>query len=224
MRTALWSIQLNISRTRHWHNDNDTTPRLDFIPALQRRRLSALARINLELAHQINPENTPIRCIFASRHGEIQQTVEMLKTLAHGELISPAMFSHSVHNAAQGLWSILAQQKDECSAISAGLDTLPLAFVEVAGMLCDAPEPQVLLMYSDEAVPEVLSPDDLETKQRFALSCMIDTGTANLQLSAIAKSSDHPSNPRHDFFSWWQSSQSQLITTGNDCDWEWTKL
>ena len=190
LHPALWSVQLKILHIRHWHNDYDTSPRLDFIPALQRRRFSSLTRLNLQLAHEINPQNMPLRCIFASRHGEIQQTVEMLKTLASRELLSPAMFSHSVHNAAQGLWSIQAQQKSECSAVSAGLDTLPMAFVEAAGMLCEYPEPKILLMHSEEVVPELLSPDDSESKHRFALSCLIDTGRANLRLSALPKSSD----------------------------------
>ncbi len=225
MHSPYWSIQISISQINAWHNDQNSSPSLDFIPALQRRRLSALARVNLQLVHDLNLEKKPLRCVFASRHGEIQQTVAMLHTLARGELLSPAMFSHSVHNATQGLWSIQAQQTGECSAISAGIDTLPMAFLEAVAMLSDHTEPDILLMYSDEAVPDFLKPDESEAKQRFALACIIGSATANLRLSALPKSAIHTSHAsQHDFFNWWQSNDPQLTTDGTHCVWEWTRL
>lgn len=208
-----------------WHNDQDASPRLDFIPTLQRRRLSPLARINLQLAYDINPDQQLLRCVFASRHGEIQQTVGMLQTLARDELLSPATFSHSVHNATQGLWSIFAQQKDECSAISAGIDTLPMALLEAATMLSDRREPAVLLMYSDEAVPDILKPDATEAMQRFAVCALIDANTPNLRLSALPSSPNHtPVATQHDVYRWWQSGEAQLLTQGLNCVWEWTRV
>ncbi|QZA82545.1 beta-ketoacyl synthase chain length factor [Deefgea piscis] len=225
MLSPYWSIQIHLSRLCSWHETRNDVPSLDFIAPLQRRRLSPLARINLQLAHDINPEKTALRCVFASRHGEIVQTTQMLQALASDELLSPARFSHSVHNAIQGLWSIQAQQTAECSAISAGIDTLPMGLLEAATLLADQADPAVLLMCTDEAVPAIFNPDASESTTRFALAGLINAQPANLKLSAIPKTHAPMLDPAHlEFLQWWRSNAPQLITAGARCNWQWTRL
>lgn len=225
MLSPYWSIQIHLSRLSSWHETHNDKPKLDFIAPLQRRRLSPLARINLQLAHDIHPEQTALRCVFASRHGEIAQTTQMLQALANHELLSPARFSHSVHNAIQGLWSIQAQQTAECSAISAGIDTLAMGVLEAATLLADQANPAVLLMCTDEAVPAIFQPDASESTIPFALAMLIDSQAANLKLSALPQNHALTADPTHlDFLQWWHSNTPQLITAGARCNWLWTRL
>ncbi|WP_410498075.1 beta-ketoacyl synthase chain length factor [Chitinibacter sp. S2-10] len=223
MQSTFWSISLHLASLALWQPHVQSAPNLDFIPALQRRRLSPLTKNCLQLAHSSQPAEQTMQCVFASRHGEIQQTVDMLKALAQGEPLSPAAFSHSVHNASQGLWSIFEQQTGECSAIAAGLDSLPMALLEAATLLADHPSQPVLVIVADEALPDCFQTDRMKIDDEpFALACVITADTPNLQLTAIAHTtaSVHPALA---FNAWWHSDSDALITIGERNNWEWQR-
>ena len=50
--------------------DNNEQPACDFLPAMQRRRLSRLARMTMHVAWPLCRENEQLPFVFASRHGE----------------------------------------------------------------------------------------------------------------------------------------------------------
>ncbi len=83
---------------------------VSFLPALLRRRCGPLARIMLNAAFHCCDEADRRRAasVFASRHGNINESIEMLEQLAREQNLSPTRFSHSVHNAQAGLFSIAA--------------------------------------------------------------------------------------------------------------------
>ena len=77
-------------------------PDARFLPALLRRRCNPLARTLLTAAFACCDEDTPAaepRTVFASRHGSINDSIGMLFNVSQRRPISPALFSHTVHNA-----------------------------------------------------------------------------------------------------------------------------
>jgi len=133
-----------------WQQDaKEKMPDVSFIPALLRRRLTGVEKIGLFLAHQWEPLPEDCRIIFASRFGEWQQTIDLIHQFFRDREMSPAGFSHSVHNAMPGLLSILSKNKASYTSIAAQSETIESGLVEA---FC-APSP-VLLIYAEEETPE----------------------------------------------------------------------
>jgi hypothetical protein len=126
-------------------------PPVDFIPAMQRRRLSRLSRLSLAAAYSCAGSNHQLPTVFASRHGEIHRTLGLLSDLVQNEPLSPMAFSLSVHNTASGLYSIATGNTAPSTAIAAGLDTLPMAIIEAIGQLQRHDE--VMVVYAEEPLP-----------------------------------------------------------------------
>ena len=99
--------------------DSGEQPDVSFLPALQRRRLSRLARMAFHVAWPLADAAGPLPLVFASRHGETPRTLAILSDLAHDEPLSPTQFSLSVHNAIIGLWSIQRGDTSEMTALAA---------------------------------------------------------------------------------------------------------
>jgi hypothetical protein len=127
-------------------------PLLLEMPAMIRRRMERLGRVALQAAYWGQGDCTPCPLVFASRRGDIQRSVQMLRQLAVGETLSPAAFSTSVHNAIGALYSIANAYTGPYTAVAAGEETVEAAFVEALGQLADG-EPSVLVVYYDEPLP-----------------------------------------------------------------------
>lgn len=127
-------------------------PDTSFLPALQRRRLSSLARMAFDCAWPLADALPPMPVVFASRHGETTQSFALLNTLAQGESLSPTAFGLSVHNAIMGQWSIIRKEPTEGVALAGDADMLEHAFIEACMLLC-AGAPRVLVMAAEEAPP-----------------------------------------------------------------------
>jgi hypothetical protein len=130
-----------------------SSPAIDKIPPLQRRRLSQLTKISLNVALNCTDKGEDIQSVFASRYGEWGQTLGLLESIAHGEDISPAGFSMSVHNTAAGIYSIINKNTAAYTAIS-GIDmTFDTALIETLGRLNG--QENVLLVIAEEHVPDI---------------------------------------------------------------------
>lgn len=129
-------------------------PDIRFVDAMLRRRLSPLARMSLHVAHACSDGLPQLRLVFASRHGELNRTMVMLRQLAQGEPLSPTAFSLSVHNTAAGIFSILREDRSPATAIAAGDETLGCALLEASCQLDAEPGLPVLVVYGDEPLPE----------------------------------------------------------------------
>jgi hypothetical protein len=137
--------------------DADGEPaRLDltFVEALLRRRLSPLARMTLHAAHVCARGITRLRLVFASRHGELNRTMAMLKDIAQAAPLSPTAFSLSVHNTAAGIFSIARQDCSPATAVAAGDETLGYALLEAYCQFQTHPGEPVLMVYGDEPLPD----------------------------------------------------------------------
>jgi Beta-ketoacyl synthase, N-terminal domain len=130
----------------------DQQPDVSFLPALLRRRLDRAGRMALHVAWRCAEGHTGLPLVFASRHGSLSRTMELLECLARNEPLSPAAFSLSVHNSSAGLFSIARADRSPATALAAGPRTLMAALLEGAGMLTDGAV-AVLVVYADETPP-----------------------------------------------------------------------
>ncbi len=130
----------------------DQSPDVSFLPALLRRRLDRVGRMALHVAWRCAEGQADLPLVFASRHGSLARTVELLDGLARDEPLSPAAFSLSVHNGAAGLFSIARADRSPATALAAGSGTLAAALLEGAGMLTEGTG-AVLVVYADETPP-----------------------------------------------------------------------
>ncbi len=102
---------------------------VDFVPPLQRRRLSPLQRIFFALAHAV--EKAPsASATFASRDGEDALTRRIVADFNADGSVSPQRFSASVYNAAPGLWSVFTGNRAPYTATAAGEDTVECGLLE----------------------------------------------------------------------------------------------
>ena len=144
---------------RSWAADPDRgfelawgKPDVAFVEPLQRRRLSPLARACFHCASRVSPPGD-VRVVFASRHGEAERTLTLLKDLAARAEISPTLFSMSVHNAVPGLWSILNGNRAPLCAVAAGPETFGWGLVEALAAFRAEPSAPVLYLYGDDLLP-----------------------------------------------------------------------
>lgn len=115
-----------------------------------RRRLSALSKMALKVAHDCAADRETVRLVFASRHGELRRTTGILDDIAAGEPVSPTAFSLSVLNAMPGVYSIARRDRSPSTAISAGAQTLGYALLEAHAQYAADPSTPVLVVYADE--------------------------------------------------------------------------
>ncbi|GLQ90278.1 beta-ketoacyl synthase chain length factor [Dyella flagellata] len=132
--------------------DNGEQPGCEFLPPMQRRRLSRLARMTMHAAWPLCGEQEQLPFVFASRHGETPRTFALLSEVADGQPLSPTQFGLSVHNAIAGQWSILRGQHGESVALAGEADTFEHAMVEAAALLGEG-APAVLVVIAEERPP-----------------------------------------------------------------------
>jgi hypothetical protein len=151
-------------------------PDISFIDPLVRRRLSSLSKMALKVAHDCIAESREVRVVFASRHGELRRTGDILGDIAAGRSVSPTAFSLSVLNAATGVFGIERGDRSAATAISSGAETLGYALLEAHAQYESDPSTPVLVVYADEPAAAVYGPVDDEIEGG-ALAILIDAGT-----------------------------------------------
>jgi len=207
-------------------------PRLDFLPPMQRRRLSAMARGVFACAWPLAQPGSNLPLVFASRHGETSRSFPLLQTLAAEEPLSPTSFCLSVHNAIAAQWSILRGETAESVALSAEEDGLEHAFIE-AGLLLSAGHKQVLVVIAEESPPEAYAPWIADVPFSYVAAFVLCTGrdwslTLNAPKDALAgplaSPPHHRPNPlnlvRHLLL---QTPNWQHVNANASRIWQWEK-
>lgn len=133
-------------------------PDVAYVAPLFRRRLGKLAKGMLHCAGRLCPEPMDMRVVFASRHGEMERTVSVLRDLAQGGEISPTLFSLSVHNSVAGLWSILKENHAPSTALAAGPESFAWGLLDAFAALQETPAQTVLYVFGDDRLPELYQP------------------------------------------------------------------
>lgn len=126
-------------------------PEARFLPPMLRRRCSPLTRILLTAAFDCleESERGEVRTVFASRHGSVNESLGMLERIVREQRISPAKFSHTVHNAQAGLFCIAAGNRRASSSLAARADTFACGYLEALAHLEREPSRPVLYVMGD---------------------------------------------------------------------------
>ncbi len=163
--------------------EGEESPKVPELPAMVVRRASRADRIALRAAFDCCADITgPLPTVFASRHGEVHRSLELLEALAKEEGLSPTSFSLSVHNAAAGLFSIGRKDRSPSTSLAAGLDSLPMAVLEAAGMLAEG-APRVLVVAQEEPLPAPFQPYVAEREPCAAVALLLEPATSGASLS-----------------------------------------
>ncbi len=205
-----------------------------------RRRMSRLTRMSIVVAadccRQAGISVSDVRTVFASRHGEMQVTVELLKQMVVGSTISPIDFSGSVHHTALGYLSIASKSLEPMRAVAGGEASFCYGFLEALGMLAETDGSPVLLIAADDIVPAPF--DDFVRRSSFpyavafllssarsrqgkSLTFTIPSGSLN---QTQRKSDSKWLNiPALDFLYWYLKRNNPLELRLSKRNWRWEK-
>ncbi|GEK43446.1 beta-ketoacyl synthase [Acinetobacter johnsonii] len=152
---------------------------IEHIPAMQRRRLSRLAKLALNSAIQTLNTHKVDYIVWVSQYGDEAKTLNILEDVLSEQTPSPTQFSTSVHNAISGLYSILCQDATPATSLAGSWND---GLIEAYAWLKTMPEArQVLLVYYDEALPDIYI--EHQPFAAFAMAAMISLAPANLMLT-----------------------------------------
>lgn len=214
---------------QRWAVDGETTeeastaPDVSFLPALQRRRLSNLARMAFAVGWPLAEDYPELALVFVSRHGETPRTFTILSELAERQPLSPTQFSLSVHNAIIGLWSILRGETSEMTALAAAGDGFEQGLLEAAGLLHDG-APAVLLIVAEEQPPDAYRPRIKDVPFAYALGLLITPGHQwQLALEPTAQPSAAALPHALDWLRASLNGQQALIHTWKQRTWTWRR-
>ena len=140
-----------ILRSSIWREDEANTNKLDvnFVEPGLRRKLSLLVKMSLKVAHDCTDQLSGVHLVFASRHGDLSGTTDMLNDLADAQPLSPTTFSMSVLNAFTGVFSISKQEQLPSVSITAGRSSFGFGLLEASLQLMSNPTVPVLYVYAD---------------------------------------------------------------------------
>lgn len=168
-------------------------PDVSFLPAIQRRRLSPLARMVFSCAWPLASTEPPMPMIFASRHGETSRSFQLLQTVSAQETLSPTSFALSVHNAIVGQWSIIRKETQETIALTGDEDMLEHAIQE-ACLLINAGAPRVLIVLAEERPPPAYEAWITDVPFSYAIALQISAGN-EWQISLTSPSTGQTPQP-----------------------------
>ena len=171
-------MQLHVSRLNMSLVDQELSA-IEYIPAMQRRRLSRLAKLALNSAMQTLDTHNVDYIVWVSQYGDEAKTLNILEDVLSEQTPSPTQFSTSVHNAISGLYSILCQDATPATSLAGSWND---GLIEAYAWLKTRPEArQVLLVYYDEALPDIYI--EHQPFAAFAMATMISLAPANLMLT-----------------------------------------
>lgn len=171
-------MQLHVSRLNMSLVDQELSA-IEYIPAMQRRRLSRLAKLALNSAMQTLDTHKVDYIVWVSQYGDEAKTLNILADVLREQTPSPTQFSTSVHNAISGLYSILCQDATPATSLAGSWND---GLIEAYAWLKTRPEArQVLLVYYDEALPDIYI--EHQPFAAFAMAAVISLAPANLMLA-----------------------------------------
>ena len=171
-------MQLHVSRLNMSLVDQELSA-IEKIPAMQRRRLSRLAKLALNSAIQTLDTHNVDYIVWVSQYGDEAKTLNILEDVLSEQTPSPTQFSTSVHNAISGLYSILCQDATPATSLAGSWND---GLIEAYAWLKARPEAsQVLLVYYDEALPDIYI--EHQPFAAFAMAAIISLAPANLMLT-----------------------------------------
>ncbi len=206
------------------------TPAAKFLPAMLRRRCSPLARMMLTAAFDCceESERASVATVFASRHGNINESVGMFERLARREPLSPTKFSHTVHNAQAGLYSIAAGNREASSSLSASEDSFACGYLEALTFLERRPDRPVLLVVADAPLCDTFAPLVDEPPAAYAVALLLRRAPEGEGLTLSLEAGSAPRAARDwpdaiEFLRWHLSGEAALAFDAPERRWVWQR-
>lgn len=123
----------------------EATPLKQFHPMI-RRRFGRLGKCAMGAVLQVLSKDVNMPSVFASRHGDAELTVSLLKGIAANDDMSPTDFSLAVHNAVSGLCTIARKDTSTVTSIASVKNLTVQALIESIAQLQDS-EKVLCVMY-----------------------------------------------------------------------------
>ncbi len=229
-RWKFWSPQTRVPREwlEHWSRsvEDQQTAEVpaDLIPAMHRRRMSALSKLAVQIGLEASEGSHADFLVFCSQHGEMSRTRGLLGDIAAGAALSPASFSQSVHNASAGLYTIIAESRVPASAIAAGANTFAYGWLEAEAFLAVRPHARVLLVSYDEPLPAEYRPYTAQKQCLYGLALMLRSAdAAGITLDPAPAEQDEPLPMGPVFIAWAESGRRALQIPADGQGWEWRR-
>ncbi len=151
-----------LSYKQGWPNGRNlatssSTPNLGFLPLIQRRRLTPLARAAIAVAWDCWQPGDQLPTIFCSTHGETSHCFDILSVMADNQEVSPTQFTLSVHSGIAAMFSILTDNHAAYIVMAPGADIHSNALLEAYGLICEH-NSEVLIVFYDQPIPEIYRP------------------------------------------------------------------
>jgi len=146
------------------------------------------------------------------------------------EKLSPATFSHTVHNAQAGLFSIAAGNRAASSSLAAQEDTWTAAFLEALAFLERDPRAPVLVVVGDVPLAETFAPlvEEAAVPYAFAAQLAAPGAGPGVELELVPARDSAPAAapwpPALEFLRWWLSGESQLEQRNRASVARWRKV
>ena len=187
---------------------------LNEIPAMQRRRLSALAKLALNSAMQVLKQQSVDYIVWVSQHGDEHKTYQILADVLQQQTPSPTQFSTSVHNAIAGLYSILMQDATPSTSLSASWTEA--LFEAYAYLQLHAPKGRALVVYYDNPLPAIYV--EHQDFTAFSLAAVLSLHQPNLMLDLQQMTQQkHKYLEAQDFQNFWQDSAQSNCYVWQKC-------
>jgi hypothetical protein len=185
----------------------------------------------LRVAHDCCPEGlrSDVVCVVASRHGSISTTAKLLEEIAAERPLSPARFSHSVHNTQAGLFSIWARNVHGSSSLASGEESFAHGFLESVAQLQRSRARAALLLCGDEQLPESMAELEPRPCGSHAVALLLDTAPEGERLGFALESTSAPVDERAarpdalEFLRWWLSDEPFLRRVHGSRAWVWSR-
>ena len=120
------TLEFYIKKISHSTGENID---LSQIPMMMRRKLSPVGKIALSTILQCF-DGEDVRLVYASRYGELERVVKLIRQEHEDNEISPAGFSFSVHNSTIGLFSLINNLHSSYNSIAAGEDSFSAGLLD----------------------------------------------------------------------------------------------
>lgn len=195
--------QLNISQS------DSTFQGLAKIPAMQRRRLSFIAKLALNNAIESLENNNVDYIVWVSQYGDEHKTFKILEDVLNDETPSPTQFSTSVHNAIAGLYSILCEDATLSTSLAG---TWADAVIEAYSWLKTTHQAnaKVLIVYYDEPLPNVYN--EQQNFEALSLSAIFSLDDHNISLNLSERELVHcAALEAQDFYNFWQNASEMKL-------------
>lgn len=146
------------------------------VAALQRRRLSPLAKMALSSFLPIIGKEPVDYIVWVSHFGDEEKTLLILEDILLGEKPSPSLFSTSVHNAISGMYSIICKDNTPSTALST---SYLFGLIDAYSYLKTHQKNKAAIIYYDSPVQNIY--DDLEYFEPCAYTCIVSLENPNIE-------------------------------------------